>query len=90
MEAVRLDDQKSGARHATLNVQGVAVTRRLSGALSITGLTAGDGSLLGWTIPGGSEGWARPPGTGKAWQGLQFQYTNPADAGAAIAIYQPF
>ncbi len=89
LNAVSLDDLAGiAANGSQITVRGIALTRTLTGNLSVNGITQSNGSPQAWVIASGSSGWQATPGSGKAWSNLNFSYASAGDQGAAVAIYQ--
>ncbi len=75
------------ANYSQMTVLGVVLTSAPAGTLTLTGVTASDGTAQSWTTS--TAGWAAAPGSGKAFGGVAFSYSNPADRGLAVLIVQP-
>jgi hypothetical protein len=88
LSAVSLDDQAGiCANFSQMKVIGVVLKSAPAGTLTMTGVTQSSGLSQTWTTS--SAGWSAAPGSGLAWGGLSFSYSNAADKGLAIAIVQP-
>ncbi|MDE2565337.1 MAG: hypothetical protein KGL50_06100 [Burkholderiales bacterium] len=86
--AFRLDGQAGRvAPFSQMTALGVVLTGAPAGALTLTGVTQNDGTPQPWTT--NAAGWSAAPGSGKAFGGLQFDYSDPADKGLAYLIVQP-
>lgn len=71
------------------NVFGVCIKTALTGTLTLTGMTQGNGASQPWVIAPGTSGYVAPPGSGKFFGALRYSLSNSgADAGKAFVAYQ--
>lgn len=86
-------DQQSGQLTPNIAAKAVSVSLKsaLTGSLTISGIRNTDGTAAAWVIASGTSGHVDAPGSGASGGGrsLWFTYSDPTDAGKAIAAYLP-